>query len=140
MYRNDLATGARAAASAVRGDGPRFAPASVLDDDPETYWSTADGVTSAWVEVTPKTPARFDRVVLQEAIALGQRVQEWRIEAHVDGRWRGIAEGGSIGRKRIVTVGPVTADRVRLRITKARACPAISTVALYDTGGAADGR
>jgi len=134
MFRTNLARGARAVASEVRGDAPRFAATAVLDDDPETYWAAGDEATSGWVEITPRAPARFDRVVLQEPIGLGQRVQGWAIEAHADGTWHRIAGGGSIGRKRIVKVETVTADRVRVTITRARACPAISTVALYRTG------
>jgi alpha-L-fucosidase len=135
MFRTDLAREGRAAASEVRGGSPRFAASAVLDADPETYWAAADETRTGWVEVALPQTATFDRVVLQEPIALGQRVQAWTLEAHTDGAWRHLAQGGSIGRKRIVAVEPTTADRVRVTVTRARACPAISTVAVYDTRG-----
>jgi alpha-L-fucosidase len=73
----------------------------------------------------------FDRVVLQEPIALGQRVEAWTIEAEKDESWTQIAAGTTIGHKRIATFPPVTASRVRVTIAKARACPALSTVGVY---------
>jgi alpha-L-fucosidase len=73
----------------------------------------------------------FSRIVLQEAIALGQRVEGWRADALVDGQWRAIGEGTTIGHKRIAHVTPTSTQRLRVSITKARACPVISTIGVY---------
>ena len=70
-------------------------------------------------------------MVLQEAIALGQRVQAWTIDAHADGRWKRIAEGTTIGYKRIARAEAMTTTRLRVTIEKARARPVISTVSVY---------
>jgi alpha-L-fucosidase len=45
-FASDLAPGARASASNVRGGEARFAAANVRDADRESYWSTDDGVTT----------------------------------------------------------------------------------------------
>jgi alpha-L-fucosidase len=73
----------------------------------------------------------FSRLVLQEHIALGQRVQKWTAEAFVDGAWSPIAEGTTIGRKRITRVRPTSTSRVRITIAQSRACPVISTIGVY---------
>jgi len=39
--------------------------------------------------------------------------------------------GTTVGVRRILRFEPVTASRVRLRVTKARACPAVAEVALF---------
>ena len=130
-FARDLAREASATAAAVRGGAEGFSAARVNDGDPETYWATDDGVTTGSVELAWKEPVTFDKVVLQEAIALGQRVQGWRLEASVDGTWRALAEGTSIGYKRIARFERVTTGRLRVSITAARACPTLSTVGAY---------
>jgi alpha-L-fucosidase len=130
-FLTDLALGATAAASNVRGGASSFGARLVNDGKPATYWAADDGVTSASVTLTLRRPARFERVVLQEYLRLGQRVEAFTIEAETDGRWKAIAEGTTIGHKRIVRCEPTTAARVRVTITRARACPTLATVAVY---------
>ncbi len=127
----DLARGADAWATNVRGQSPRFAARLVADGRDDTYWATDDGVTSASVELTLVRPARCDRMVLQEYLALGQRIEAWTAEADVDGVWRPVAAGTTVGHKRIARFEPVVARRLRVNVTRARACPALATVALY---------
>ena len=115
----------------MRGGAPAFAAARVNDGKADTYWATDDGVTSGSVTLTFAKPTRFERVVLQEFIRLGQRVEAFTVEAEVDGAWKTVAEGTTIGYKRIVSFEPTTAARVRVNITRARACPTLATVAIY---------
>jgi alpha-L-fucosidase len=103
----------------------------VNDGDPSTYWATDDDVTSGAIELTWIHPVAFDRIVLQEAIALGQRVEAWTAEVEQDGVWRQVAAGTTIGHKGIATFAPVRASRLRVRVTNARACPTISTIGVY---------
>src|SRR5262249_19279773 len=86
-YKDDLARRAKATASATRGGSPLFDASRVNDGDNTTYWATDDGVTSASIELTWPQPIDFSRLVLQEGIALGQRVETWTAESFVDGRW-----------------------------------------------------
>jgi alpha-L-fucosidase len=88
-------------------------------------------VTGASVTLAFAKPARFERVVLQEFIRLGQRVEAFTVEAEVDGTWKTIGEGTTVGYKRIVRCEPTTAARVRVSIVRARACPTLATVAVY---------
>jgi alpha-L-fucosidase len=134
-FRTDLARGATATASAERGTSGRFTARMVNDGDASTYWATNDGVTTGGIELAFAHATPMDRVVLQEAIALGQRVQAWHVEAEVDGAWTRVGEGTSIGYKRIVRFVRVTATKLRVSITQARACPTIATVAVYDSTG-----
>jgi alpha-L-fucosidase len=128
-YKDDLARRARATVSQTRGGG--FEAWRLNDGDNTTYWATADGVTSASIVLTWPQPVTFSRLVLQEAIALGQRVEHWTAEAFVEDRWAPIGEGTTIGRKRIARVQPTQASRLRVTITQSRACPVLSTIAVY---------
>jgi len=127
----DFARGATASAASVRGGSPQFAPSRVVDGDPASYWATDDGVTQAILELRLAAPARFDQVRLREAVALGQRVEAWALDAELGGRWRTLAEATTIGVRRIVRFPAARASRVRLRVLRARACPAIAELALF---------
>ena len=76
-------------------------------------------------------PRTFGVVRLREYLPLGQRVDAFALDRWAAGRWVEFATGTSIGSCRLVRVPPVTSDRVRLRITRAAACPAIAEVALF---------
>ena len=100
--------------------------------DRETYWATEDGVTAASLEVELGAATKLDVIELQEQIALGQRVSAFTVEAFVDGAWQQVAEGTTIGYKRLLRFDdPVTASKIRLTITDARSCPTISQLGVY---------
>ena len=135
LLANDFAKGARGKASNVRGnDTKNFGPEKLTDGDIESYWCTDDKETTGEVELQLKKPATFDVVRVREQIRLGQRVQNFAIDAWVDGNWQTIdaedAAGKSIGNQVMRRVQPTTTDKVRLRITKSRACPCISELSL----------
>ncbi|MBN1418955.1 MAG: alpha-L-fucosidase [Planctomycetes bacterium] len=130
-FATDFAKGARIEASDVRGGAKAFAPENVTDGDRSTYWATGDGVVEAELVLRLEKPATFNVVSVREFLPLGQRVDAFALDRWEGGKWEEFAEGTSIGNRRLVRTAPVTTDRVRLRITKAAACPAISEVGLF---------
>ncbi len=70
-------------------------------------------------------------ILLQEHIKLGQRVKSFSVEVHKDGSWSKIAEATTIGRKRILKLGPIETDKIRVNILASKACPVISNVEVY---------
>jgi alpha-L-fucosidase len=146
----DLARGRATAVTQVRGvasgagngatAGSPYGGGKAVDGDSATYWATEDGTKEASIEVELDESRPFDRVVLGEPIALGQRVRRFRVSvpagpAGPDGRrdWRTLAEGTTIGHRRIVRVPPTNAPCVRIEILDARACPLISSIGLHRT-------
>lgn len=132
----DLAQGATATASSTRGGHPQFAPAHVLDPEYDTYWATDDDVTAAELVLDLGRPVTFSVVRLREFLPLGQRVDAFALDAWVDsggvdGGWAEFAAHASIGSQRLVPHSPLTTTKVRLRITQAVACPAISEFGLF---------
>jgi alpha-L-fucosidase len=136
----------RGAAQAVRAGATTenpFGGARAVDGQPDTYWATDDDVRSAFIEVALDPTAEWDRVVMAEPIELGQRVRRWRIRVpsgttlDADGGtadgWRVLAEGTTIGHRRIVRVPRGRAERVRIEILDARACPLLSEVGIHAT-------
>lgn len=129
-FARDLAADAQATSRETRGSAESFSPANLLKSD-KSYFATDDGVTSATVELAFGRQISFDRIQLQEHVALGQRVRAWHLEAGNGGNWREIARGTTIGSKRIVCLPTCEADRLRLVIDDSRACPVLERLAIF---------
>ena len=86
------------------------------------------------LELRLSRATQLDRLVLQEYIPLGQRVQAFRLEFHDGHTWQPIPTDElttTIGYKRILRFQPVRTRRLRLTVTASRAIPCLSEVAAY---------
>ncbi|OQW94446.1 MAG: hypothetical protein BWK77_09280 [Verrucomicrobia bacterium A1] len=132
IFSTNLAKGASATASNTRGGDVRFGPGSVLDSKPGTWWCTDDAIRTAEIALDLGRPASFNVVSLREPVAIGQRIDDWALDAWRDGQWVEFARGTAIGARRLWRgATDVTTDRVRLRILSAAACPALSEFSLH---------
>ena len=132
-FAKDLAAGATATADNTRGGDAQFAPANVLDAKGDTYWSTDDNATTPSLTLDLGKPVAFDVMRVREYLPLGQRIDSIAVDTWNDGKWTEWATATSIGSQRLLKAKPVTASKVRLRVTQAAACPAISEVGLFLT-------
>jgi alpha-L-fucosidase len=130
VYGRSLAVGATAS-DEVSGPSAGLA----LDGDGSTFWaaSTGPGDGRPVLTITLPAAATFDRVVLAEPIARGQRIASFEVEAETGGRWARIATGTTVGSKRILATPLTTASRLRVTIHDARARPLLADVGLYST-------
>lgn len=79
-----------------------------------------------------KSPITFNVCALQEDISKGQRVESFIVEARrVGGSWEKVAEGTTIGYKRLLRFNTVTAQEIRLVIKQARGKVYLSEFGLY---------
>lgn len=132
IFAENLAEGAVADATATRGGSRKFAAANLLDGDYDSFWAVDDDVLTPSVTVIFNSPKKFNRIVLQEYIPLGQRIAGFTIEAlSRDGLWHNIASGTTVGYKRIVLVPQTEATAVRVNIDEALACPVLNSLAVY---------
>ena len=85
------------------------------------------------IEFTLAGEQTFNRVVLQEYIPLGQRVERFEVQVHSDGGWKAWGSGAktTIGHKRILLGSTVKADAVRISIQSSLACPVLNGFGLY---------
>lgn len=131
-FARNLAAEARLLAGNTRGkDAKQFSPANLLDGKRTTYWATDDSVTGTDLVIELPRTSTFNVVDLREYLPLGQRIEAFALDQWKDGDWHAFAQGTSIGNRRLVRTTPVTTDKVRLRITRAAACPALSELGLY---------
>ena len=132
IFATDLADGASAEATEIRGGSRKYAPAKMLDGKYDTYWTTDDDVTSASVTFSLDGVKTFNRVLIQEYIPLGQRVSAFNVEVQdADGNWSKVAEGTTIGYKRILLTDKVSATAVRINIEDSFACPVLNGFGLF---------
>ena len=84
------------------------------------------------LEITLEENRRINQIVIQEDIAHGERVRRYRIEAAAETGRRTVAEGSSIGHKRIHRLDhTVETRRLRLIIDDSVAEPLISSWSVY---------
>lgn len=77
-------------------------------------------------------PRKIDRLVLMEDQSYGHRVREWTVEGQSCwGGWWPMASGRCMGHKRIVSINPFIARKIRLRIPQAVDEPVIRRFAIF---------
>ncbi len=130
-FANDLAAGKKAEATNVRGNSKKYKADNVVDDDPDTYWATDDGVIQASVTIDLGEETTFNRFLVQEDIRLGQRVKKFSVEAYINNKWEEIDSQTTIGRKRILRLPETTASKVRFTVIDSKACPVITKIGIY---------
>lgn len=142
----DLAKQAVVTASDTRtaGSTRNYGVANLTDDQYDTYWATNDGQNTAVIELTWETPQTVRYVMLQENIALGQRVKAFQIEVSEDGtsftKVGGNVQTTTVGYKRIIPLNGSTnssygvgykAKKLRVTILDSKACPTLSTLSVF---------
>ena len=130
-FAKDLARDAKATASNTRGNDAKFAAANVIDGNPDTYWATDDAVTTPELVLDLGKPVTFNVARVREYLPLGQRIDAIAVDTWDGSRWQPFATATSVGNQRLLRGKSVAASRVRLRVTKAAVCPAISEFGLF---------
>lgn len=78
------------------------------------------------------TPTEINHVVIMEDISKGERIRKYEVEGKVNGAWKLLAEGESVGHKRIQVFEAAKVSSLRLRIPKSIAPPRIRKFATYN--------
>ena len=65
------------------------------------------------LDLVLRAPVTFDRAVTKEDLSNGQFVRKYEIQAQVDGQWKVLVAGTTIGHKKIDIFPTVTASRLR---------------------------
>lgn len=106
---------------------------ALTDGSPFTSWNTVEGQVQATVEIQLKEESTFNVVLLQENIRdFGQRVERFAVDAWMEGDWKMIAEGTTIGFRRMLRLStPVTANKLRIRFLNARLSVSLGNVSCF---------
>jgi alpha-L-fucosidase len=132
-FETDLAKNKEVIATSFRGKG--YEASNVNDGNPETYWATNDFQTAGDIIINLGSEIEVNRILLQEYIKLGQRVQEFNVSAYSKGKWVALINGTTIGHKIIRKFPVIKASKIKVSINKSKACPVISNIELYRSPG-----
>ncbi|MCZ8510975.1 alpha-L-fucosidase [Paenibacillus filicis] len=130
-YGTNLAAGASVRASqSGTGDGDA---SCVLDGRSVTFWSPSEKFEPAILEFDLGSVTLFDRIVLQEYIRSGQRIERFQLECKERDKevWKPLYDGTVIGYKKICRLHATGARYIRLRIAESRLNPMISGFGVY---------
>ncbi len=132
LYKTDFALNAKIfKASSTRNKN--FEPRNLTDGNLDSFWAPSDSDKNPSVEIKLPKAAEFDVVRVREEIRLGQRVENWALDAFVDNAWQEVVAGTSIGNQALLKfpAGAVFSDRIRLRIKNSPAVPCLSEISLF---------
>jgi len=125
IFKNNLAKGA--VVTSVNGTDVK----AILDNDYTTYWTTKEKDTAGVIELKLKGSKTFNVLSLQENISVGQRIEQFELDYWNGDAWKRIAEGTTVGYKRLIRFDPITTQKVRLKIISSRLNPTIAELGLY---------
>lgn len=75
--------------------------------------------------------ALVNAFMIQEDISKGQRIESFLVEAYKDGSWIHMAEGTTVGYKRLVRFSDTHPERIRVTIRSARGVANVTAVGLF---------
>jgi len=133
IFARNFGARAKITASTVLGnDLARFGPNHLLDGKRSTFWTPEAGDATPCLTIDFPEARSFNVIGIREAIQYGQRIGGVTIERWDSGSWRPLATATSIGSRRLIRLlQPVTAVRLRLRITESAAPPALTELAFF---------
>lgn len=129
-FKTNLAFG-KITATNVRGKDKRFDANKALDKNPNTYWTTDENVKTASLEIDFGKEIEFNRFLVQECIALGQRVKRFTLQIVDENNYKTIATETTIGYKRVLRFQTIKTAKLKLIIEDAKASPVISNIEIY---------
>jgi alpha-L-fucosidase len=125
-FQQNLAPYAKIESSSQHNDHPK---ANLVDGRADTHWASRQ--TEAEIELVFDNVIAFNRVVLQEGIAYGQRIKSFAVDVWREDGYQELDRQTTIGNKRILRFDDVSTTKVRIRILEAKAAPVLSEIQLY---------
>ena len=111
------------------GSVPGHAPENVLRAD-ESFWQS-DSADKPWIEIDLLDDYDINKLVLREAVSLGQRVEQYSVYGKLGGKWQKLASGGVIGFRSICRFPEVRVQHMRVVFEKTRGFAALRGLEAY---------
>ena len=104
----------------------------LTDHQYDTYFTTKKGDTTTIITFSFKAPQSVNVLMIQENIGMGQRIEAFELEySDPQKGWIKIAEGTTVGYKRLLQFPEVNSSDFRIKIIGSRLEPTISEVGFY---------
>jgi alpha-L-fucosidase len=106
-------------------------PVEILDQDEFSFVQGNDDGTAEFI-IETQEPITINRFLLQEAISThSQRIESHALYVWLDGEWKEIATGTTVGYKKILRFPVVESGKFRIRILGSRLQPTLSNVSAH---------
>jgi len=136
-----LTRAAKVSASGTRQGTTEYDAQLTVDDNPDTYWTTDDGVKEGWLEYHLKQPCTFRRAILDEGD--DGWIRRLQIQVKNGDEWKTVFEyqHGNPELWKMIPIElftpefrfpPVTAQVVRVKILSAIKSPVVREFRLYE--------
>ncbi|XP_078427574.1 alpha-L-fucosidase 1 [Wolffia australiana] len=129
IFDQSLAQAAAVAASSSRDSS--FDPACILQEGIHSYWAPQEDDEEWSITLEFDKVVRFNVVLVQEPIQMGQRISSFHVDFVNGGAWRTVAAGTTVGYKRLLRIPTVESQFLRLVIDGARADPLVAFLGVY---------
>lgn len=104
---------------------------TLTDGCTQTYWQPLEDDELPRVHWHSEKPVTLNRIMLQEYIRKGQRIEQFLLE-YWDGKtWKPLYQGAVVGYKKICRFPEITTNTIRLTILQSRWHPMISHIGFY---------
>ena len=96
--------------------------------DSRKIWHSEEGESR---EFSVERGAVVNTLLIAEDITQGQRVENFKVEALINGKWHYLTEGTTIGYKRLLRFSDCSPSKIRVTITATRATAQLCDIGLY---------
>lgn len=104
----------------------------LLEPGDDSWFRNPDGQRELQITLLWEKERTLDYLVVQEAIAFSQRVEQFEVSFMDEGgSWKLFAEGTTVGYKRIVPLNGLHTKGLRFKVTDARVAPVLAFVGVY---------
>ena len=111
--------GAKASASAIYQDDPRYSAGMVLDGDPETRWATPEGTKKSWLQIDLAKETAFNGIHIEEAHAgHSSRVKKFELQKKDGETWTTFHKGNALGAHFKASFDPVITNATMPQTTR----------------------
>ena len=100
-------------------------------NETHSYWKAQNG---DFKEYVIKEGEAINTILLQEDIEKGQRVEVFKVEGLIDGSWKKLTEGTTIGYKRLLRFDDVAPEKIRITIIETRVSANIKEIGAFYAG------
>jgi len=126
-FRNNLIGQAKI----VGESNPAHPLNDITDGSDKTWWAAKNNSPEIKIEFDLGEVKTFNRLLLQENIRNGQRIERFSLQFFYEGKWQNFTSGTTVGYKRLLRFDEVKTQKVRLIIHSSRDCPEICEIGLY---------
>lgn len=109
-----------------------YSAQNLLSEDISATWRPLPSDKSPELIINLSQKDMFDKIVAMEHIENGQHIEGYEIYIDKgDGKFKRVAQGGTVGYKRIVKITPTEVTRVKFKITSYRGELELDSLTLY---------